>query len=82
MSSYDDEATTFLPTFLVFAGYSYYPAGGVTDFQSAHADFEDAVAAARALTDASGNVSDPQDWAHVAELTDKGLDIVQRFGRA
>ena len=62
-----------LPTFLVFAGESYYPKKGARDFVSAHLTLDEA-------TEVAQDQSTRHDWSQVAELTVTGLDIVMSFG--
>lgn len=57
------------PTFFVFAGYNYYPAGGMNDFHSSHHTIEDARTAEQEAT----STKHGHDWAHIAQFTAEGL---------
>jgi hypothetical protein len=77
---YDDIATTGesdVFSFILFAGYTYYPEQGARDFVSAHTTLDAAVDAMETLM-AKGD----KDWAHVAELVADDLIIVKSAGMA
>ncbi|MDE1171182.1 MAG: hypothetical protein PW734_08255 [Verrucomicrobium sp.] len=75
--------------YLLFAGDSHYAAGGASDFVTTLSNDElvrngDA-GIARALTDwipsreEERGIARHPDWAHLATLTDEGLEIVRRW---
>jgi hypothetical protein len=67
-----DAVPLVAPRFLLFAGNTYYPDGGMRDFRSAHATFEEAEVAYEGLL-----ASNDYDWAHVADvLADDGVTVV------
>lgn len=68
----EDTTPTQALTFFLFAGYRYYPGGGMEDYKSAHATFEDAEAA---FTQSTG-----YEWANIAQLTSTGLVHVRSYG--
>lgn len=64
----ESETPTGPPTFFVFAGQNYYPAGGMDDLHSSHHTVEEAREAEQAVL-----ASRHHDWAHIAQFTDQGL---------
>lgn len=52
--------------FLLFAGYTYYPAGGWNDFRDSFDTFDEGQEHLKKLTEASGYTIN---WGHIVDTT-------------
>lgn len=55
-------------SFLLFAGYNYYPSGGFDDFVSDHHSLEEAKVAGEFTLDHGTGC----DWAHIVDISHPG----------
>ena len=56
-----------MPTYLVFAGYNYYPVGGMDDAVGTFFNIDSARKAAKG-----------KDWYQIVKLVGSGIEVVER----
>lgn len=63
--------------FYLFAGYTYYPRGGFSDFKGSFDDFESAAIRLQLLTeDADAGYGDDIDWFQIVKVCYDGHKVV------